>query len=70
MPLCAPGGPPGPGTTRYTPGGTSTVHVQEHGYDDAWYARIAADAGSKYHVPDAVGEPLDPRLSTDRLRYL
>ena len=46
------------------------MHVQEHGYDDAWYARIAADAGSKYHVPDAVGEPVDPRLSTDRLRYL
>ena len=62
--------PPAPGAgDRYTPGGTSTVSVQEPGYDQAWYDRIVADAGEKYHVPPEA-ELIDPRLSTDRLRFL
>ena len=72
---------PGAPTGAYTRGGTSTVSVKEPGYDAAWYARIAADAGEKYHVPTAgdgsdagdVGareQLVDPRLSTDRLRFM
>ena len=57
----------------YTNGGTSTVDVKETGYDEAWYARIAQDAGGKYHVP-ATGSTeeafIDPRLSTDRLHFM
>jgi hypothetical protein len=33
------------------------------------YARIVADAGEKYRVPPQF-ELVDPRLSTDRLRFL
>ena len=51
----------------YTPGGTSTVEVKELGYGPDWYARIVADAGDKYHVPDHM---IDPRISSDRLLYL
>ena len=63
--------PPG-ARAAYTPGGTATVDVKESGNDDAWYARIAADAGDKYHVPESLGEQqiVDPRLSTDRLRFM
>ena len=60
--------PPAPGLTKYTPGGTATVQVQEPGYDEAWYERIVADAGEKYHVPSQ-SEVIDPRLSTDRLQF-
>ena len=64
--------PPVPGAPSYTAGGTSTVAVKEPGYDNAWYARIAADAGEKYHVPSGLADAdlVDPRLSTDRLRYM
>ena len=61
--------PPAPGATKYTPGGTATVSVQEPGYDETWYDRIVADAGEKYHVPSQF-ELVDPRLSTDRLKFL
>lgn len=61
----AAGGPSG-----YAKGGTATVHVVQPGYDDAWYARISADAGEKYHVPDGVGDAVDPSLSADRLQYI
>ena len=60
---------PVPTAPDYTPGGTSTVSVEEGGYDQAWYDRIAAEAGDKYHVPQEV-LLIDPRLSTDRLKYM
>jgi len=76
-----PRAPPVAGAPAYTPGGTATVKVGEGGYDKTWYSRIAADvyvddhgktvkAGEKYRVPASVGEVIDPRLSTDRLKYL
>lgn len=47
------------------------MDVKEPGYDQAWYMydRIVADAGEKFHVPAGV-VLIDPRLSTDRLKYL
>ena len=64
-----PRAPPVPGAPAYTPGGTATVKVEENGYDDQWRARIASDAGAKYHVPEGP-ERHDERLSMERWNFI
>lgn len=53
------------------------TNCKEPGYDDAWKARIVADAGDKYAAwgpsgPDRLGAAplIDPRLSRTRMKYV
>ena len=55
---------------QYTRGGSASVHVDDGGYDATWYARIAADAGDHYRVPNTSQPIINPKLSTDRFKHM
>ena len=50
-------------------GERAVIRLALPGFAQSQRDRIVADAGEKYHVPSQF-ELVDPRLSTDRLKFL